>query len=198
MNQASAPPLQIDFDYVNKVEEESGIKVSVCYQCRKCTNGCPLTFSMDWYPDQIIRFVLLGQEQRVLNSATIWVCSSCETCTTRCPNEIDIAGIMDYLKQQAARKGIVDPARNRTMAFHRIFLRDIERRGRVHEAALMNEYMLTTGAWRDKWRDGTLMEELKLGWSLFRKGRMRIKPQGVSNPREIKKLFRESGTNQPA
>jgi len=78
--------------------------VSSCYQCKKCSAGCPLTFAMDFYPDQVIRLALLGQEEQVLGCRTIWVCSSCETCTTRCPNNIDIAGVMDWLKEAAIAK----------------------------------------------------------------------------------------------
>ena len=55
---------------------------------------------MDLLPDRVIRMALLGQEDHVLGSNTIWVCSSCETCTTRCPNGIDIAGVMDWLKEE--------------------------------------------------------------------------------------------------
>ena len=29
--------------------------VTACYQCKKCSAGCPLTFAMDFYPDQVIR-----------------------------------------------------------------------------------------------------------------------------------------------
>ncbi|PQP34106.1 heterodisulfide reductase, partial [Desulfobacteraceae bacterium SEEP-SAG9] len=85
---------------LEEIEAETGIKVSACYQCKKCTNGCPVTFAMDIYPDRVIRFIQLGQEDRVLNCNTIWICSACETCTTRCPNEVDIAGAMDYMKER--------------------------------------------------------------------------------------------------
>jgi heterodisulfide reductase subunit C len=31
-------------------EELSGEKISTCYQCEKCSNGCPMTFAMDIAP----------------------------------------------------------------------------------------------------------------------------------------------------
>jgi len=71
--------------FLEEVEGGSGVKVSACFQCRKCTNGCPVTFAMDLYPDQVMRYIQLGIREPVLNSSTIWVCASCETCTTRCP-----------------------------------------------------------------------------------------------------------------
>ena len=189
MNEAASQALEPCFDVLREVEEESGINASVCYQCRKCTNGCPLTFAMDYYPDRIVRFLLLGQEERALGSATIWVCSSCETCTTRCPNDIDIAGLMDYLKQKAAKAGKMDPRSNPSYALHRVFLRDIGRRGRIYEAGMLNEYMLASGVWKDKLRQGALWDDMKLGWSLFRKGRLPLRPRGIPGKEEIQELF---------
>src|SRR3972149_6970433 len=78
-----------------KIEGLSGQKISSCFQCQKCTGGCPLTFGMDILPHQLIRLLHLGQLDRVLASETIWVCAACETCGTPCPNHIDIAHGMD-------------------------------------------------------------------------------------------------------
>lgn len=177
--------------FMEKVERASGIKVSACYQCKKCTNGCPVTFAMDIYPDQVIRLVQMGQPEAVLHCNTIWVCSACETCTTRCPNEVDIAGLMDYLKEQALKRGI-DIPQPRTYAFHRVFLEDLRRRGRVFEAGLLPWYMLKSGeVWR-KFKDREITEDLELAYTLFRKGRMPLKPHGIKGKAEIKKILAES------
>ncbi len=37
----------------------SCLAVSKCFQCRKCSGGCPLTFAMDLLPDRVIRLVFL-------------------------------------------------------------------------------------------------------------------------------------------
>ena len=81
------------------VIESAGEEIYDCYQCYKCSAGCPVSFDMDLLPHQVIRSVLFNQEEKVLSSRTIWICATCETCTTRCPNEIDIAGVMDVLRQ---------------------------------------------------------------------------------------------------
>ncbi|KKK90618.1 hypothetical protein LCGC14_2721200 [marine sediment metagenome] len=47
-------------DFAKEVEERSGIKVRECYQCGKCTAGCPVAYEMDYMPNQIIRFVQIG------------------------------------------------------------------------------------------------------------------------------------------
>ena len=113
-----------DSIFLHQVEEKGGEKVSLCYQCAKCSSGCPVTFAMDYLPHVILRMVQLGLKDRVLNSSTIWVCASCETCTTRCPNDIDIAHIMDTLRQTSLREGI-KPSQKNIPIFHAAFLSSI-------------------------------------------------------------------------
>ena len=37
-------------DFIQHVGEESGQPVQKCYQCGKCTAGCPVAFAMDYTP----------------------------------------------------------------------------------------------------------------------------------------------------
>lgn len=181
-----------DPHFLKKVEAESGIKVSACYQCKKCTNGCPVTFAMDIYPDQVIRLVQLGQKQAVLTCNTIWVCSACETCTTRCPNEVDIAGIMDYLKEEAVKRGIPSP-QPRTYAFHRVFLEDIGRWGRVFEGGLLPLYMLKSGDMVRKLKGFEIKDDLKVALGMARRGRMPWLPHKISRQgrMEVKAILKQ-------
>ena len=66
---------------------------------------------MAYGPDQILRLVELGEEDRLLSSHDIWLCAGCQTCGTRCPNDIDIAGVMDALRQIAVAAGARAPTR---------------------------------------------------------------------------------------
>jgi heterodisulfide reductase subunit C2 len=176
--------------FLDEVEKESGIKVSACFQCRKCTNGCPVTFAMDLYPDQVIRYILLGLKREVQESATIWVCASCETCTTRCPNEIDIAGVMDYLKQTVVKEKR-PTAEDKVLAFHQVFLDDIRKRGRVFETALVGNYLFKSGDWLQKLKDGSILDEMRLGWMMVRKGRLNLFPKKIEGVEEIRDLFKD-------
>jgi heterodisulfide reductase subunit C len=174
--------------FLDEVEKESGIKISACFQCRKCTNGCPVTFAMDLYPDQVIRYILLGLKKEVQESATIWVCASCETCTTRCPNDIDIAGVMDYLKQSVVKES-GPAAEAKVLAFHQVFLDDIRKRGRVFETALVGNYLFKSGDWLRKLKDLSILDEMRLGWMMFKKGRLNVIPSRIKAIEEIKRLF---------
>jgi heterodisulfide reductase subunit C len=172
---------------------ETAISVSSCFQCKKCSSGCPLTFAMDLLPDRVIRLALLGQEELLLGSRTIWVCSGCETCTTRCPNGIDIAGAMDWFKEEAVRRGQALP-QPEVAAFHRFFLESIQRAGgRLPEAALMRRFTLFKLRRRPQARE--LWENLKLGWALFKRGRLRpVGPPALRGRAQIEKIFQKAGS----
>ncbi|HQP27696.1 MAG TPA: 4Fe-4S dicluster domain-containing protein, partial [Syntrophales bacterium] len=82
-----------------------GVPIQRCYHCRKCTAGCPLAFAMEYNPNRIIKMIQMGMKEEVLGSSTIWMCASCETCVTRCPNQVDIARMMDALRQMSIESG---------------------------------------------------------------------------------------------
>src|SRR5512136_145766 len=89
-----------------RIQERCGENVYLCYQCKKCSAGCPVVAHMDLAPNQLLRAIQLGQNERVLRSKTIWICANCQTCVTRCPHNIDLPRAMDVIKQLAAEMGI--------------------------------------------------------------------------------------------
>jgi len=183
-----------EFSFLCKVNEAIEGNIALCYQCRKCSSGCPVSFAMDYLPDVILRMVQLGLKDRVLNSSTIWICASCETCTTRCPNEIDIAGVMDALRHMALSEGRAAPAVKDIPKFHQAFLGSIEAGGRVHEIGMLRRYMLKTlktSLWAKLW-SGELLDQAKLGWGMFKRGKLNIRSHKIRQTGEIKKLFEKS------
>lgn len=182
-----------DFRVAEVLRQQRQIAVTECYQCAKCSAGCPLTFAMDFLPHEIIRLTGLGQEEAILGSQTIWVCSSCETCTTRCPNDIDIAGVMDYWREVAARRQIAVP-QPQVLAFHRAFLAELRLGGgRLHEGLLLLLYYLRSGQGLAKLKDRSFIEDLKLGLKMYRKGRLSLKPPArCREAAEIKAIFRQA------
>lgn len=165
------------------------LAVTSCFQCRKCSGGCPLTFGMDLLPHQVIRLTILGQEEQVLRSKTIWVCSGCQTCTTRCPNGIDITGTMDWLKEEAVKRGIADEA---AQVFHRYFLESIlGGGGRLSETKLLRRY--TFHKLRQKFDLEDVKQDLKLGWNLWTRGRVRLLSSApLRGKAEITEIFRKA------
>ncbi len=91
--------------FVSKIEKISGQKLLACYQCGKCSAGCPMAAHMDVLPNQIIRMAQLGMKEQLLATRTIWTCVSCLTCNSRCPKGIKIAEVMESLRMTALRDG---------------------------------------------------------------------------------------------
>jgi len=169
----------------NKVEELSKQNVSACYQCEKCTNGCPVTFAMDVVPNKLIRAIHFGLKDEVLRSNTIWVCASCETCTTRCPNNIDIAHIMDTLRQMSLHEGI-KPAQKNIPVFHSAFLSSVKKYGRIHELSMIIDYTI-----RSEGISG-LLRQADMGLEMFRKGKFKLLPRLLRTPGQLKNIFRQT------
>ena len=90
--------------FVGKVEEISGQNLLACYQCGKCSAGCPSVSDMDILPNQIIRYAQLGFKDELLQSKSIWICASCFTCNARCPKGINVAEVIEAIRQILLRK----------------------------------------------------------------------------------------------
>jgi len=174
------PPVQPDSAFLSAVESRSGEPVSRCYQCRKCTNGCPLAFAMDVMPNQVMRMVQLGLEDELLQSKTIWICASCQTCTTRCPNDIDIAHLMDTLRQLSREAGVA--AESKVVKFHEAFLDSVRRHGRVFELGMVGQYKL---------KSLDLFGGAKVGLEMIKRGKLKFLPSGIKGKQEIREMFRK-------
>ena len=87
-----------------RVLKISGESTFACYQCGKCSSGCPLVESMDITPNQMIKMIQLDAKD-VLRSEAPWVCASCLNCTYVCPRGVNVAGVMEALRLISLRKG---------------------------------------------------------------------------------------------
>lgn len=184
-----------DFATMEAFDAAGDFATTACFQCRKCSAGCPATFAMDLLPDQVVRLVQLGQKETVLQSRTIWVCASCETCTARCPNGVKIAELMDGLKELAIRSGarIEQP---QVAALHETFLFDVAMRGRVFEGALIPMYRLRTTSIRDIIETGSWKEDMLMGWNMLKKGRLPLAPKGIKGKSEIRAILKTPKTQE--
>jgi len=164
-------------DLVKAIEAASGTRTSLCYQCGKCTAGCPVNFAMDYPPRQIIRLLQLGLVEEALQAKSIWVCASCDTCTARCPRGVDIASIMDALRREALGRGRVF---RDVSAFNQSFLNGVKRFGRVHEASMVVEYNT---------RNMKLLKNAEQGPLMLSKGKLNILPEPIKGRKEVSRIF---------
>jgi len=165
--------------FSDEIIASGGPRIFACYQCLKCTNGCPVAFSMDFKPHQLIRMIQLGMRNQLLNSKAIWVCSSCKICSTRCPNNLDIAGLMDSLRRLAIFYGNL-PNLEKAATFHRIFLNNIRTFGRIFELGMIGEF---------KFRSQKIFSDFNLGAKMLMKNRFRFLPRRIKGMPQIKDIF---------
>ncbi|MGA9049318.1 MAG: 4Fe-4S dicluster domain-containing protein [Dehalococcoidia bacterium] len=145
MSAVSVVKPQPDSKFRSFVEAHIGQSVSQCYQCGKCTAGCPVAYTMDLTPRRVIRALQLGMETELENSASMWICLNCLTCSARCPREIDIAGIMEALRLATVSRKPVSSQRKFRL-FHDLFLTSFQFTGRVYELGLGMAYNVTSGS----------------------------------------------------
>jgi heterodisulfide reductase subunit C len=180
-----------DRSFKDIVVESIGEEIFDCYQCYKCSAGCPVSFAMDLLPHQVIRSVMFNQKERVLSSKTIWVCASCETCTTRCPNDIDIAKVMDVLRQMQIEGGR-EAREPKVPVFHRAFLDSIKKRGRVHELTMIRNFTRKSGDLKEKLKSGEWKNDVRLGMKMFLRGKLKIMPPKSGAVKEVRTIFEQA------
>ena len=145
-----------------------GANVCKCYQCKKCSSGCPVAEYADLHPAQIMRAIQLGQVDIPLDHRFIWLCTSCQTCTTRCPQGIDVAAVMDELRIIARREGRI-PAGAALADVLRLNAESIKRWGRLYEVELMTRAMLS--------RPKDMAGYIPIGRKMMAKRKIRLLPE---------------------
>nr|WP_320059291.1 4Fe-4S dicluster domain-containing protein [uncultured Bacteroides sp.] len=172
-----------------KLMESTGVNVSHCYQCGKCTAGCALATDMDYSPSYILRLLQTDDEKnyhRVLSSEAIWLCLSCENCFARCPNEVDIPKLMDYLRQKAREESCVNPQARPVVAFHNAFLDSVKYTGRLYEVGLILGFKIRTFR---------LVQDLKMVPSMLLKGKLNLLPESIKSRKKIQRIFSKTIDN---
>lgn len=122
---------------VADVERLAHTSVAECYQCGKCTAGCPRGEVMDAGPTRLIRLVQTGAVLDAAKCESVWQCVSCLTCSTRCPKTVNVSGVVDALRQISVERGVTAKKYARTVLFQKEFLRNIRRNGRTNELELV-------------------------------------------------------------
>ena len=163
---------------IQKLTEQSGVDASKCYQCGKCSAGCPVAFAMDYMPREIIRMLQLGLIDEVLSSHTIWLCSDCIACYTRCPRSVQLPQLMDALRIRAREKNLA--AEKNIGMFGDLLLGLIKRFGRIFEMGLIIAYNLKS---RQPFKD------VLLGPAILKRRKMGLLPHKIRSVDAVRKMF---------
>lgn len=130
-------------ELAKKIADDAGVVLSDCYQCGKCSAGCPMAESMDVQPRQVVRMLQLGMANELMRSKTIWLCATCHMCVDRCPNDIDLPSLIEHTRYEAKRRKLC--AVNEVDKFNDIFIENVKNFGKSQEAILEGAYNVMTG-----------------------------------------------------
>lgn len=166
-----------------EIEAATGINPATCYQCGKCSAGCPMASESDLRPHQVMRRAMYGSRERALQDESIWLCLTCETCSARCPNGCDPARVIDAMRELAIESGQARMPRT-IGAFHKAFLEQIRSNGRLHEMGLVMDYKLKTG---------DLMKDVTNAPGMFTRGKLNLRADRIEGVNEIKRIFEQCG-----
>lgn len=153
---------------------------------------------MDNPPARIMRLIQAGYVEEAMRSNALWYCIGCMTCTSRCPQNMEIAGTMDALREMALKSGIVssDKSKKLVTAFHTSFLNTVRKSGRLQELALVNSYKLRTR---------TLTQDVAAGFKMMKQGKINpvkafTAKEEVESKDQIEKIFQlsEKESHSPA
>jgi heterodisulfide reductase subunit C len=175
----------LNLNLKHKIKKDIGEDIMLCYQCGKCTAGCPLNDEMDISPNQLLRMLqteVPDLEKKVLKSLTIWLCLSCEICFSRCPKTVDLPKIMDYLRSESMRQNSVNKSASDIVAFHKSFLSTVKSFGRLYEIGLVAGYKARTFPFH-------LLQDVNVAPTMFLNGKLKIKPPLIKNHSGIAKIF---------
>ncbi len=171
-----------EHSFIDEIEKTTGVAASECYQCFRCTNGCPAVHDMDITPHRIIGYIISGERDRVLSSGSPWACLQCAVCSIRCPNGIDVARVFAELRRMSVESGLA-PERN-IHDFDVLMIESISRHGRLHELGVVIRYRLARGG---------LLRDAGMGIDMIRKKRIGIFPHKIADRKGVRSIIRRAG-----
>ena len=161
-----------------EVAAKAGVNLKDCYQCGKCSAGCPVAHAMDLMPREVIRLMQLGLWEEVLSAKTPWLCASCITCVTRCPQDVDLPSLMEEVRR-ASKAADKQPVRGPDV-FDDLFLKGIYQNGRSNELYMMMKYNLFSG---------NLMQDMFNAPHLLFKGMVGFKVHKVEDRADVRRIM---------
>lgn len=174
----------------SRIKNATGVDVDLCYQCGKCSAGCVLADDMEYPSSYVMRLLQTNKEEnytKVLKSNSIWLCLNCENCIGRCPKEVDIPKVMDYLRAESMKKGLVSPEAKPILSFHKSFLGSVRSTGKLNEINLIAEFKLRTMR---------LWQDVKLVPSMLVKGKLKFWPETIKQKKDMTRIFNKTIKNE--
>jgi heterodisulfide reductase subunit C len=75
-----------------------------CFQCIRCTSGCPSMKMLELKPHEIVNLARLGFVEELITSGIVWACAVCLKCKERCPQAVAPVDLIFALRNLAVEK----------------------------------------------------------------------------------------------
>ena len=165
-----------------EIERLAGVDLSICFQCRKCSSGCPVSKLSKTHPSEIMKLLHLGAGEELLSSDLVWMCVSCETCSSRCPMGIDVAAVIDSLRRLAIEHQAPKPEGDMPL-FNKAFLKTVEIFGRPYDIAMIAAYKLGTRK---------LLDDTEKFPYMLKKGKIALLPPLEGDRKTVRRIFKKA------
>jgi heterodisulfide reductase subunit C2 len=167
------------------VQKLSGVDISSCLQCKKCSNGCAVTGITTTHPSDIIRMLQLNVGDKIFDSDLVWMCASCETCFERCPMKINMAEVLDALRVISVQKN-ASKQKGNVPLFNRSFLRTVKMFGRTYDIGMIAAYKLGSA---------NLLQDTDKFPMMLAKGKISLTPSFRADKKYTNRIFGRKSDN---
>ena len=147
--------------FVEQISKQAKVNLHDCYQCGKCSAGCPMAEAMDLPPQQIMRLLQMGKVQQVLEAESPWICAQCNTCSSRCRRA----------SHETGHHKLHD-----SNVFETLFIKGIKSKGKSNEQYLAAQYNVASGHF---------IQDALNAPKMFQKNMIGISMQQSENPAAI-------------
>jgi len=95
------PDMALRLKILAKIGEQ---KPHNCFQCIRCTSGCPSMKMLELKPHEIVSLARLGFIEELVASGIVWACAACLKCKERCPQAVAPVDLILALRNLAVEK----------------------------------------------------------------------------------------------
>ena len=164
---------------IQEIAQDAGVNLKDCYQCGKCSAGCPVASEADMPPRAVIRNLQLGCLDPVLSSTMPWLCVGCGMCLARCPQSVDMptlnAALRRYIKAHDISPALSNPDR-----FNRIFAENVRQSGVSDEVKLAVKFNM---------RSGKFMQDANTMPAMVMRGMINNNGHKLEDPADVERIF---------
>ena len=95
---------KINPGFASELKEFGAINFNACYNCGNCTAVCSLSDADNSFPRKMIRYSVLGLEDKIQASVDPWLCYYCGECSETCPKDANPGELMMSLRRYLTSK----------------------------------------------------------------------------------------------